>query len=214
MMNKKAIILLSGGLDSVVSLAIAREKYDVVKALFFNYGQRPFEKERSSCEKICNYFDIELEVIELDWYSKISQGSALNKNNSDSNNKSYWMPNRNGLFLNIAGAYADALNCKYVIIGANAEEAKTYSDNSKDFINEMTKLFETSTKNKIEVLAPLVEINKNDIIKKAIEYNAPLDLIWSCYYNGEKHCGCCPSCNFLKKALIENNKQDLINTLF
>ena len=183
MMNKNAIILLSGGLDSVVSLAMASKKYNIVKALFFNYGQRPFEKELSSCEKICKHFDIELEIIELDWYSKISQGSALNKNNTDTTDKSYWMPNRNGLFLNIAGAYADVLECKYIIIGANAEEANTFSDNSKEFINEITKVFETSTKNQIEVLAPLVEINKNDIVKKAIEFEAPLNLIWSCYYN-------------------------------
>ncbi len=212
-MNKKAIILLSGGLDSLVSLTISNKEYNIAKALFINYGQKPYEKEHSSCKKICQYFNIDLETIELDWYCKISQNSALNKNNID-DAKSYWMPNRNGLFLNIAGAYADSLDFKYIIIGANKEEASTYSDNSIDFIKSISKLFETSTKNQVKVLAPLVEMDKNSIIKKAIETNAPLEFIWSCYDNKEKHCGKCPSCEFLKKALIDNNKKTLIKELF
>lgn len=211
--NKKAIILLSGGLDSLVSLAILQREYDIVRAIFFNYGQKSYKQEFLSCEKICKYYNIDLEVVELDWYKNLSKNSALNIN-TNGENKSYWMPNRNGLFLNIAGAYADALACQYVIIGANKEEANVYSDNSKQFIMSATKLFETSTKEKVEVVAPLIEMDKSSIIKKAIEINAPLEMLWSCYEDKEKHCGACPSCKFLKQALLENNKQDLVAELF
>lgn len=213
MTNKKLIILLSGGLDSLVSIPILKTEYTIEKALHFNYGQAPAKKEFIACKNICNHYGIELETIKLDWYEKISKNSALNQNNQNKS-KSYWMPNRNGLFINIAGSYADALDCKYIAIGANAEEAKTYSDNSINFINDANQLFCTSTKNQVKIIAPLIELNKNEIIKKAIELNTPLNLVWSCYKNEDKHCGQCPSCELLKKALIENKKEDLIDKLF
>ena len=214
-MNKNTIVLLSGGLDSLVSIALLRKEYDIKKALHINYGQKPASKELEACKKMCTHYDIELEVLNLDWYAKISSNSALSQSNSQTNEqKSYWMPNRNALFLNIAGSYADALNCKFIAIGANKEEAQTFSDNSVEFIDSVTKLFETSTQNKVKVIAPLINYNKNEIIKKAIDLNAPLELVWSCYDNKEKHCGTCPSCNFLKTALIQNNKKDLLEKLF
>ena len=214
-MNKNTIVLLSGGLDSLVSVALLREEYCITKALHINYGQKPAKKEFEACEKICKYYDLELEVLNLDWYAKISSNSALSQSNSINNEeKSYWMPNRNGLFLNIAGSYADALNCQFIAIGANKEEAQTFSDNSVEFIDSVTKLFETSTRDNVKVIAPLINYNKNEIIKKALELNTPIEHVWSCYDNQEKHCGSCPSCNFLKTALIQNNKKDLLEKLF
>ena len=214
MTNKNTIILLSGGLDSLVSLALLNEEYHIKTALFFNYGQKPFKKELAACKKICKYYGIQLEVIKLDWYEKISESSALSKNSNSKNTDSYWMPNRNGLFVNIAAAYADAQNCQYIAIGANKEEAATFSDNSIDFINNANNLFVTSTQNSVKIIAPLINLDKNEIIKKAIKLNTPLTLLWSCYNNNEKHCGNCPSCMFLKTALEKNNKQNIIKQLF
>ncbi len=214
MTNKNTIILLSGGLDSLVSLAMLNEEYHIKTALFFNYGQKPLKKELAACKKICQYYGIHLEVIKLDWYEKISESSALNKNSNSKNTASYWMPNRNGLFVNIAAAYADAKNCQYIAIGANKEEANTFSDNSIDFINNANNLFVTSTQNSVKIIAPLINLDKNEIIKKAIKLNTPLNLLWSCYNNNKKHCGKCPSCMFLKTALEKNNKQDIIKQLF
>lgn len=215
MTNKDLIVLLSGGLDSYVSVALLKREFNIVKALHFDYGQTCSRNELLACQRICGFFDIDLEVVSLDWYSKISQSSALNKNNKDRENKSYWMPNRNGLFVNIAASYADALCCKYIAIGANLEEAKVYSDNSFEFVKNVNNTFKMSTKYGVELLAPLLNMDKNSIIRKAIELDIPLEFVWSCYKEQDnKHCGLCPSCVLLKKALLDNNKNDIVEKIF
>ncbi len=213
MTNKAVIVLLSGGLDSLATIATLKNGYNIIMALHINYGQKPFTKEICASKKICEYYDINLEIIDLDWYKKISINSALNSSNKNKN-KSYWMPNRNGLFLNIAASYADAIKCKHIAIGANKEEAEVFSDNSNNFIEKANELFTLSTQEKVEVIAPLIKMTKKEIIKKVIEMNAPIEFIWSCYNVEEKHCGCCPSCEFLINALKENNRKDLIERLF
>ncbi len=212
MKNNKdnAIILLSGGLDSLVTTAYAKNKFNIKKALHFDYGQKPAKKELEACIKICDHYNIELEVIKLDWLKNII--SLNNRENKE--NKSYWIPNRNALFANIAACFAEALDCHTIIIGANKEEAKKFKDNSKKFIDASTKLFSNSTQNCVKLKAPLVSMNKDEIIKTAFKLNAPLELVWSCYENNQKHCGVCPSCLLLKNALIKNNKKDLQKMLF
>lgn len=213
MTNKDVIVLLSGGLDSLATVALLKDCYNIVMALHISYGQKPSSKEVLASKKICDYYGIKFEVVNLDWYEKISTNSALSSSNKDEK-ESYWMPNRNGLFLNIAASYADAMNCKYIAIGANKEEAEIFSDNSKEFIQKSTELFKYSTQLKVEVIAPLINMAKKEIIEKIIELNAPIEFVWSCYDNKNKHCGHCPSCEFLLKALNDNNKKELIEKLF
>lgn len=218
-MKNKAVLLLSGGLDSLVSAASVLKEFTIEKALHFNYGQSPENKEKAACEKICSYYGIELEIVELPWLSEISKNSALSSASNKTTKKTdkgicFWIPNRNGLFVNIAACYAESLDCKYVIIGANFEEAQGFKDNSSEFVANSSELFKTSTQNNVELIAPLINMTKKEIIKKALELNAPLELIWSCYYNGDKQCGQCPSCLHLKSALVETNKIDLQNMLF
>ena len=210
MRNKKAVILLSGGLDSIVSLAVCRKKYNIVKALHFNYGQTAVKKEITAFKNICKYYGVESSVIDLNWLAEITDGNTEKSGSS----KDYWIPNRNALFANIAACFAEKLNCDFVIIGANKTEAEDFKDNSQDFVKAANKLFKNSTQNNVKLTAPLINSDKDEIIKKAIELNVPLNLIWSCYYNEEKHCGKCPSCLLLKKALKANNKTDLQKLLF
>lgn len=227
-MNNKAIILLSGGLDSVVSLASEYKNLDFKLALTFDYGQKSFEKEYKASKQIAQHYQINHECIKLDWLKDITNTSLVSDKNVpvvDTNNlddkdittnsmKSVWVPNRNGLFINIAAAYADSYGYDYIVIGANKEEAATFSDNSKKFIEDITKSLETSTNQKVKVLAPLIECNKDEIVKKAIELNVPLKYINSCYNNTQKHCGKCESCNRLKRALQNLNCDELIKELF
>lgn len=216
----KSIILLSGGLDSVVSLALTK---DVTLALTFDYGQKSAAKEIEASSKIAKHYGLEHKVIKLDWLKNITHtalcsdeevptGDALK--NEEESAKSVWVPNRNGLFLNIAGAFADAEGYTSIIIGANKEEAQTFPDNTKEFIERVNAEFEFSTRVQPKVIAPLINCDKVEIVRLALENNVPLELLNSCYANTQKHCGKCESCVRLKRALKANNDTVYIKKLF
>lgn len=224
----KAIVLLSGGLDSTVSLAVKRNSYKDILALTFNYGQKAFKSELCAAKEISNFYNIKHKVIDLDWLGQISTSSLNtkeeiptvlstdldNKNITQKSAKSVWVPNRNGLFVNIAACFADALNFNDIIIGANLEESKTFTDNTIQFINAENNSFSFSTNSNIKLIAPLINLTKKEIITEAIKLNVPFELIYSCYQNSEKHCGKCESCQRLKRALELNNRHDIINKIF
>lgn len=218
-MMSKGIILLSGGLDSLVSLGLGIKEYGIKLALTFDYGQKSVKDEIEASKKISEYYEIYHKVIKLDWLRDITHTAlvsddALPENIDENSARSVWVPNRNGLFLNIAGCFADSENYDYILIGANKEEAGTFPDNTQDFINKVNAEFEFSTIKKPKVVAPLINFNKNDIVKQAFENNVPLELVKSCYAGGEKHCGKCESCIRLKNALIANNDTFYIGKLF
>ncbi len=213
----KGIILLSGGLDSLVSLGLGG--YDVSLALTFDYGQKSAKDEIEASKKICDYYKIEHKVIVLDWLKEITHTALVSDkklpDKIDKNSaKNVWVPNRNGLFLNIAGSFADAEGYDYILIGANKEEAQTFSDNTKEFIERINDEFEFSTRKQPKVIAPLLNYDKNDIVKLALEHDIPLRFVKSCYAGGKKHCGKCESCIRLKNALVANHAEKLIEELF
>ncbi len=224
----KAIILLSGGLDSVVSLAITKESCNNIIALTFNYGQKSYLAEKRAAEKISQYYYIEHKVIDLDWLSVISTSSLttketipyISKDNLDNKliaqntAKSVWVPNRNGLFVNIAACFAEAYNYDTIVIGANKEEGATFKDNTIEFINAINTSLKNSVNSKMELIAPLINMTKEEIVNIALKKNVPLELIHSCYISEEKHCGFCESCQRLKRALELNGKTDIIEKIF
>lgn len=219
----KSIILLSGGLDSLVSLGLGKKEYNVQLALTFDYGQKSAEQEISASRKICDYYKIEHKIMKLDWLKEVTHTSLVSDNNvpvgDELNNpeqsaKSVWVPNRNGLFLNIAGSFADGEDYDYILIGANEEEGQTFPDNTQEFIDRVNAVFEFSTQKKPKVIAPLINSDKNDIVKKALDNNIPLKFVRSCYQSAEKNCGVCESCTRLKNALKNNNDEYYIRELF
>ena len=227
--KNKAVILLSGGLDSAVSIAVAQTReINFELALTFNYGQKAFEKEYTASKRLASFYKINHKYIELDWLKEITHTSLVsdskvpdidtnsldNKAITEESMKNVWIPNRNGLFINIAAAYADSYGYDYIIIGANKEEAATFSDNSKKFIEDMNEVLKTSTNHDIKVIAPLINYDKNEIIKKALELEVPLNYINSCYNATEGHCGQCESCSRLKRALKNNGCDTIIKELF
>ena len=214
----RGIVLLSGGLDSLVSLGITK---DIKLALTFDYGQKSADYEIRASKAICDYYEIEHKVIKLDWLKDITHTALVSDGdlpqgieNPKESAKSVWVPNRNGLFLNIAAAFADSEDYDFIVIGANKEEGQTFPDNSKEFIERVNLEFEFSTLKKPKVIAPLLNCVKNDIVKLALENNVPLRLVRSCYAGGEKHCGMCESCTRLKNALIANGDTKFIKELF
>lgn len=201
--KKSAVILLSGGLDSFVCLDMTAKKYDIKLALTFDYGQEVFEEENKSAAKMAELYKIEHKTIKLPFLKEI-------KNNE------VWIPNRNGLFLNIAGCFCDSKNYDFIIFGANKEEAEDFKDNSEKFVNCANTALEFSTRNKAKILCPLLKLTKAETLEYAIKNDLDLSLIKSCYKkakNGKKHCGKCASCLFIKKALKKLKREDLLQKL-
>ena len=217
----KSIILLSGGLDSLTALGACKDEYNIELALTFNYGQKSAKEEIEASSKICSYYNIKNKLIALDWLKEITNTALVSEESVPRDNlgttdsaKSVWVPNRNGLFLNIAASFADSFGYDYIIFGANKDEGQTFPDNTEEFRNEISKVFEYSTLKKPKVIAPLINCSKGDIVRIAIEKSIPLEYVRSCYNTGNKHCGVCESCVHLKKALQKNNAQEYINILF
>lgn len=218
-----SVILLSGGLDSLVSLGLKKDELNISLALTFDYGQKTAKKEIEASKAICQYYKIEHKVIKLDWLKSITNTSLVSEEdvptgaalaNPENSAKSVWVPNRNGLFLNVAAAFADSLEYDYILIGANKEEAATFSDNTQNFIDAINEEFRYSTQKHPVVVAPLINYIKNDIVMLALEHKIPLELTQSCYQSNGKHCGICESCIRLKHALAANHDTYYMKILF
>lgn len=220
-MKNKSIILLSGGLDSLVCLGLVKEKYNITLALTFNYGQKSFKQEIQASKKLTKYYKINHKIIKLPFLKDITTTSLVSDNFIPENNlktetsaKEVWVPNRNGLFLNIAAAYADSFGFTHIIFGANKEEAEFFPDNSKKFIEKLNNSFKFSTMQKPKVITPLINLTKNDIVKLALDNQFPLELTRSCYNTVSKNCGKCESCRRLADALKFNGDNKYIKELF
>jgi len=206
-LHKKAVILLlSGGLDSTACFSLLSKEYEVFP-LFIDYNQVSKKQELIASEKISDHFNKKLEVLRLDWYSALSASNPLidcskslpertDLNSSDEVQKSaktVWLPNRNGLFLNIAACFAEKSDISFISAGFNKEEAETFPDNSMDFINALNNSFKLSTLNKVRFISPTADKDKTSIAS-IISNNDLEDLFYSCYKNGNNMCGICESC--------------------
>lgn len=216
--KEKAIVLLSGGLDSTVSLALALETYDVILSLTVNYGQRAYAKELKASKLISESFGVSHDVVVLPWLAALLP-KALQVRNSGSDDKEWlagdqqtaeffeaapvWVPNRNGLFINIAATYAEALGAQVIIFGANAEEGERFPDNTPAFRERANALFDYSTLHHPRLEAPVETWDKPQMVRWAADHQVPLHFVWSCYDDGPTQCGQCPSCYRFKKALAE-----------
>ena len=222
MMNN-SVILLSGGLDSLVALGYLKKNpdYDIKLALTFNYGQKSLLAEVDASRKIAQYYNISHEVIELEWLKNITKTSLVSADEVPTSSfgtfessKSVWVPNRNSLFLNIAACFCDSYGYNTIVYGANKDEAGNFPDNTESFRAQISECFKTSTLVKPRVIAPLINYSKSDIVRIAVEGFMPLELVRSCYNSSDKHCGKCESCDHLKRALLANNCERYISLLF
>ena len=211
----KSIVLLSGGLDSTVSLHIAQEKMEVVLALTFDYGQKSVAREIKAAIAISQHYGVPHKVVELPWLKAITNTALvagdkvvpcleykeLDSAKAIETAEAVWVPNRNGVFINIAAAFAESINAEMIITGFNAEEAVTFPDNSMPFVESIKKSLSYSTLNKVKVNSYVQGVNKAGIIKLAREKGVPIQLCWSCYLGGAEPCGECESCLRLKRAM-------------
>ncbi|MEN6349632.1 MAG: 7-cyano-7-deazaguanine synthase QueC [Syntrophomonas sp.] len=197
----KAVALLSGGLDSTVSMLLVREEAEVILALTIDYGQRAALREIEYSRDICREYGIAHRVIELPFMKEFSSGlmeeSGLAVNQP-------WVPNRNGLFLNLAAGFAEDRGAGLVICGFNREEGIDFPDNSREYVSCVNEALAFSTKNGVKVTSMVQGMDKVEIYQAAARLGLKADRMWSCYLGGGQPCNTCPSClrnmEALKKA--------------
>jgi 7-cyano-7-deazaguanine synthase len=204
----KGVAILSGGLDSTVSLAAAARAMDLVLALTFDYGQRAAKREREASARIARRYRVPHRVIELPWLAGITRSSLVNRaarlprnEMSTSSAKAVWVPNRNGVFIEIAAAHAEALGATRLITGFNREEAATFPDNSVPYVKAVNRALSFSTANGVEVTSFTGTLDKRGIVRLGRKLGAPLDLVWPCYEGGREWCRTCESCLRSLRAL-------------
>jgi 7-cyano-7-deazaguanine synthase len=228
-MNKtaKAVVLLSGGMDSCVCTAIAHEEHGKgnVALVHAMYGQRTEKRERQAFDDIANYYDVRQRlVVRLDHFRAIG-GSALTdkemrvpENELDavgdgaSSIPVTYVPFRNAHFLSVAVSWAEVLRAGYIYIGAVAEDSSGYPDCRPKYYRVFQDLIRVGTKpeTNIEVVTPVIEMKKSEIIGRGRELGAPLQLTWSCYQGDDRACGKCDSCLLRLRAFAEAGMPDPI----
>ena len=217
---KLAICLVSGGMDSCVTAAIAREENDELAFLHVSYGQRTEKRERQSFEALADYYDVKLRlVISLEQLARIG-GSSLTDNSipvtvanlSAQGIPSSYVPFRNAHLLAAAVSWGEVIGATSIYIGAVAEDSSGYPDCRPEFYDAFQKVLDIGTKPEthMTIETPVIGMRKSEIVQHGIKHGAPLHLTWSCYQESELACGNCDSCALRLRAFREAGTVDPI----
>lgn len=200
--NKKCVVLLSGGLDSTTTLFYVKKRGFIPQCLIFDYGQR-HKKEINFAKKIASRLKVKYYVVKISFpwkgSSLLDKSLPLPTRRIKNNIPSTYVPARNLIFLSFAVSFAETIGAKYVFYGANQIDFSGYPDCRKKFIERLQKTIDVGTKLSVEgkrivIKAPLLNLSKEQIIKLALKLKVPLELTWSCYKGRKKPCGVCDSC--------------------
>ena len=215
-----AICLVSGGMDSCVTAAIANEENDELAFLHVSYGQRTEKREREAFEALADHYGVKLRlVISLEHLAKIG-GSSLTDSSmpvttadlSAQGIPSSYVPFRNAHLLAAAVSWGEVINATAIYIGAMAEDPSGYPDCRPEFYDAFQNVIDTGTKpeTQITIRTPVIAMRKSEIVQRGIELGAPLHLTWSCYKESELACGNCDSCALRLRAFREAGVTDPI----
>lgn len=199
----RAIVLVSGGMDSLVTAAIANQDYEL-SFLHLNYGQRTQKREMKAFNDIADHFDVKNKmVVDIEYLAKIG-GSSLTDNKIDISKADLnfegiptsYVPFRNANILSIAVSWAEVIGASRIYIGAVEEDSSGYPDCREVFYDAFNRVISLGTKPEtdIKIETPLIHLKKFEIVKKGAELNVPFELSWSCYKNEDIACGECDSC--------------------
>lgn len=223
----KALVLISGGIDSTTCLALAVSKYGNknVVGLSIYYGQR-HDKEIQSADAVCKHYNVEHIKLDLSTMFEFSNCSLLQHSNEEIPEDSYdkqlsqtngkpvstYVPFRNGLFLSSAAAIALSKDCSVIYYGAHADDAagNAYPDCSPAFNNAMNSAIYEGSGKQLQIEAPFINLNKAGVVKMGLELGVPYELTWSCYEGHKKACGKCGTCIDRKNAFLANGVTDPI----
>lgn len=221
----KALVLLSGGVDSTTCLGIAVDKYgsENVLALSVSYGQKHI-KEIEAARQIASHYGVELLELDLSKMFEFSNCSLLSKSDMEIPHEEYakqleetdgapvstYVPFRNGLFLSSAAAIAVSRDCEEIYYGAHADDAagNAYPDCSEAFNSAMGRAIYLGSGNMVKVVAPFVGKTKADVVGMGLKLKVPYELTWSCYEGRDKPCGSCGTCIDRKRAFELNGVKD------
>lgn len=205
---KKAVCLVSGGIDSFLTASIAKKKGYKIYCLTIDYGQKA-RKEIQSAKKVAKFLNAEEHIIlkiDLSFFkSALTQEKIKIPERKIRGIPSTYVPARNTIFISLALGYAETIGAEAIFIGVNFIDFSGYPDCRPIYIKRFQKLIDVATKRtiggkKIKLYTPIINLTKKQIIEKAISFGLDLSITWSCYKNGKKPCGKCPSCRILSDA--------------
>ncbi|MBI4459692.1 MAG: 7-cyano-7-deazaguanine synthase QueC [Acidobacteria bacterium] len=234
-MRSKGIVLLSGGMDSCVTAAVAAKECEVA-ALHVSYGQLTEARERRAFEEVTDYFGISERLLVDQSYLGRMGGSALTDSRIPLREAdpsaplpstaletgragleardipASYVPFRNAHFLAVAVSWAEVIGAQKIYIGAVEQDSSGYPDCRPEYYRIFNELIGVGTRpeTRIEIVTPLIHLKKSEIVKKGIELRAPFHLSWSCYRNCNIACGRCDSCVLRQRAFTEAGVEDLI----
>lgn len=218
--TESVLVLASGGMDSTVAACVCMERGYAVTLLHLDYGCRATQKEIEALCCIGEALSLPIVRISINAYDTadsplLSGDSVISNGKAGSESGNEHVPARNLLMLSTATAYAEAKGFDYIALGNNMEEAGSYPDNEPEFVRQFNKIlpFAVGENVNLQVMQPVGDMTKHEIVKTGLELEAPLHLTWSCYKEGAKHCGTCPSCFMRKMAFKINEKPEVIEYL-
>jgi 7-cyano-7-deazaguanine synthase len=204
--SDKALVMLSGGLDSATCLYWAKEKFSCISTITFNYFGRLVQEKRAAARLVKAAGINDLIEIDLPFVKEAGDFYSGRFKNLDSDGgwSSSYVPARNMIFYSITAHYAEYLGAKWIIGGHNLHDVKFFKDASKGYIDKLNRLFKEGCllcdDQAYQILLPLAEMNRKQIIRLAINLKAPIELTWSCHREGSFHCGKCYACRQRLKA--------------
>ena len=216
-----AVCLVSGGMDSCATAAIAREENNELAFLHVSYGQRTEARERRAFEQLADHYGVTRRLaVSIEHLAKIG-GSSLTDSDipvstaglSSPDIPTSYVPFRNAHLLSIATSWAEALGATRVYIGAVAEDSSGYPDCRPEFYAAFQRAIDIGTRpeTNVEIVTPVIAMRKSEIVLRGLELGAPFELTWSCYQASEHACGCCDSCALRLRAFLEAGVTDPIS---
>ncbi len=218
----EAVVLLSGGMDSLVCAALAATKHKHLAFLHLNYGQKTSVKELECFESIANHYQIAAssrKIIQMDFLKQIGGSSLTDESinvkdydGDDSIIPSSYVPFRNSIILSLAVSWAESLGAKELYIGSNFEDSPGYPDCRPEYYTAFNELVRLGTRDgDIHVQTPVIHMKKSDIVKLGQSLKAPFEKSWSCYSRVDKACGVCDSCTLRLRGFKEAQSVDPIS---
>ncbi|HYO92621.1 MAG TPA: 7-cyano-7-deazaguanine synthase QueC [Pyrinomonadaceae bacterium] len=215
-----AVCLVSGGMDSCVTAAIAREENEELAFLHVSYGQLTEARERRAFEEIADFYNVQKRLaVSIEHLARIGGSSLTDKtipvseaNLSSGEIPASYVPFRNAHLLSIAASWAEVIGAQRIYIGAVAEDSSGYPDCRPEFYEAFQQAIDKGTRpeTRVEIVTPVIYMLKSEIVQRGLKLNAPLALTWSCYSANERACGRCDSCALRLRAFEAAGVRDPI----